>query len=73
MSSHCARYPKCGCPASIGTKCQLEDGNPRLGVVEPEIEDDVWETVANQQRKVLKAKLAKIKRNSNFTPPKKKR
>lgn len=30
MSSHCNRYPACGCLPDIGTKCQLPDGHVLL-------------------------------------------
>lgn len=36
MSSHCSRYPNCGCNSNCGTKCQLPEGDPRL--LEKEIE-----------------------------------
>lgn len=26
MSSHCSRYPNCGCSKEIGTKCHLPHG-----------------------------------------------
>ena len=30
MSSHCGRYPGCGCTSHIGTKCHLPADDPRL-------------------------------------------
>lgn len=30
MSSHCNRYPNCGCLPSVGTKCHLPEGDSKL-------------------------------------------
>lgn len=30
MSSHCNRYPGCGCGSYVGTKCALPDNDPML-------------------------------------------
>lgn len=37
MSSHCNRYPGCGCLPDVGTKCHLEEGNPKLNEKEVEV------------------------------------
>lgn len=34
MSSHCNRYPKCGCSPEIGSKCHLPEGHPSLSKME---------------------------------------
>ena len=36
MSSHCSRYPTCGCSNSVGTKCYLPEGDSRLLEKEPD-------------------------------------
>jgi hypothetical protein len=36
MSTHCGRYPSCGCSSYIGTKCQLPEGHPPLFEKEPD-------------------------------------
>lgn len=60
--THCNRYPKCGCPASIGTKCGLPEGDLRIGVIEPE----PIEIVFLKQVKERKAILRKLKSKKNF-------
>ena len=82
MSSHCNRYPACGCNSYCGTKCQLPEGDPRLLEKEEEFDvekmkrefDEDWE---KRKRKIdgtdRPIKSSKGKRPSNFTPPKKKR
>lgn len=40
MSSHCNRYPECGCNSYCGTKCHLPDGHLDLLKIEPEFDDN---------------------------------
>lgn len=37
MSSHCGRYPGCGCSKSMGTKCHLPNGHTELNKIEQAI------------------------------------
>ncbi len=39
MSTHCSRFPKCGCLKTIGTKCHLPEGDIRLMETEREPTD----------------------------------
>lgn len=36
MSSHCSRYPACGCNKYCGSKCHLPEGDSRLLEKEPD-------------------------------------
>lgn len=87
MSSHCNRYPSCGCNSQVGTKCQLPADDPRLQQIEPEREPEKidWGRIEEMKH----AELEKYERQqrggkskkphkkhyypSNRQPPKKKR
>ncbi len=87
MSSHCNRYPGCGCGSYVGTKCQLPEGDLRL--LEKEADGKPWEEVKNEfDIEAEKRRIAeyydrlerggssirpKRKHATNYTPPKKKR
>jgi len=30
MSTHCSKYPDCGCPEDIGTKCGIEEAEEKI-------------------------------------------
>lgn len=48
MSSHCSRYPACGCSPDIGTKCHLPNVGPN------EATEELTKEVASQQNPGLK-------------------
>lgn len=75
MSSHCGRYPGCGCSSQIGTKCHLPDGDPRLGQKEPEFSEDVERAKRLDGENYFpddKQKKLRFK-STNYTAKKKKR
>lgn len=79
MSSHCNRYPNCGCRSDLGTKCHLPDGDPRLQEKEKDTSGSRPFTMAEKQAELEKwerqqrGASGKIKRKhaTNYTPPKK--
>lgn len=85
MSSHCSRYPACGCTSSIGVKCHLSEGDPRL--LEKEVDNTADEIDWDKISKIKEAEREKFERlerggkskkphrkyPTNYTPPKKKR
>lgn len=81
MSSHCSRYPGCGCDSNCGTKCHLPDGDPRLSEndrlpLEAEIysrEMDKERLEHLRERGFNPAVSKHRKYQSNRIPPKKKR
>lgn len=83
MSSHCSRYPSCGCSSSCGTKCQLPAGHPALLEKEPTIEEiklksdecNAKERAASvpHAKAHVKIKSTKGRFPSNRQPSKKKR
>ena len=82
MSSHCGRYPNCGCGSDMGTKCHLDPGDPQLLENEKNIfptEEDnqrMWdEKEKAYTREWNRASGIKKKRfkPTNITPKKKKR
>lgn len=87
MSSHCNRYPSCGCNSYMGTKCQLPADDPRLQQKEEEIDINSpdWHGVEEHKQAVAeeferrerggKSKKPHKKHHyqSNLQPPKKKR
>jgi len=62
MSTHCGRYPNCGCSSYIGTKCHLPEGHPALLEKQPErndwgfpLQDDGtidWEITGREKQEV---------------------
>lgn len=78
MSSHCSRYPECGCSKEIGTKCHLPYGkglNTGNEVDELEIEKmkrDV-ETKMRMIEEGSSSKKPKRKYPSNYTKPKRRK
>lgn len=74
MSSHCNRYPGCGCDSHMGTKCSLPDGHEDLLKKEPEWDEFVDTNTGFPRVKKQENKLRKRTRyNTNHIPPKKKR
>ena len=71
MSSHCGRYPKCGCSSVMGTKCHLPDGDMRLGEKEPEFSSEVEAGKLAEYEKYYP--IPKHSKPTNYTAPKKKR
>lgn len=79
MSSHCDRYPDCGCSSVIGTKCHLDGIDERLGQIEPTFGDEV-----EMKKSKIAAEAERIDRGGsslnprrkharNYTPPKKRK
>lgn len=60
MSSHCGRYPSCGCTKEIGSKCQLPSEHPRL----------LDKEVNNPKHDSMLKVLADLNRAINEKPPK---
>lgn len=64
MSSHCNRYPGCGCSSSVGTKCHLPEGDTRLLQKETEVQNTkAWEEFLQEDITafdVLKPKKKKL-------------
>lgn len=76
MSSHCGRYPGCGCNSYCGTKCQLPEGDPRLKEKEPEFGEETEKFKQMEFEKYLldqNGKHIKRRKPTNYTPPKNKR
>lgn len=72
MSSHCNRYPSCGCSSSVGTKCQLPEGDTRLLEKEVEVDNrNPWEELKNEIEKYELKKWAKAGKG-NFKKVRKK-
>lgn len=71
MSSHCGRYPGCGCSSVVGTKCHLPDNDPSLKEKEPEFSDAV--EAAKRMEELKYFPPPKHSKPTNYTPPKKKR
>ncbi len=84
MSSHCGRYPNCGCSKEVGTKCHLPDDHSKLKeqVIDGnELSAALAITLGEQMNDLRRsvhvmennaAQIAKSKK-SKFTPRKKKR
>jgi len=75
MSSHCSRYPGCGCSSVIGTKCHLKDDDSRLKDKEPEFSEEVEKRKVEELDKYNSVDGHHVKRRkpTNYTLPKKKR
>ena len=81
MSSHCSRYPTCGCSSIVGTKCNLSESDPRLLQKEMVITNPyAWIDVSEEEKREVERKFKikghfkKVRRKvTNLTPPKKKR
>ena len=71
MSSHCGRYPNCGCSSVAGTKCHLPYGDPMLLQKDDEFSDAVEK--AKQVEYDRYFPRPKHSKPTNYTPPKKKR
>lgn len=81
MSSHCSKYPECGCPATVGHYCQsahdvktikeLNNGN----LVEKNDGNGNTIAVDNPDRYTyVEGRRKKIRKKvTNYTKPKKKR
>lgn len=74
MSSHCYRYPKCGCGPDVGTKCGFPDDHKALSEGPEEkkpvdIEALKREAYEDAKRKDMGRK-PKRKYPTNYTPPK---
>lgn len=81
MSSHCSRYPVCGCPPDFGVGCQVISDDERAATIKRVKEGQtVMKTngqselieVPNPDRYDLNMRKRRHK-PTNFTPPKKKR
>ena len=70
MSTHCGRFPNCGCPKEIGIKCGLPDNDPRLGQKEELPQNKIDRIYRKSMGEPVKPKR---KYPTNYTPPKKKR
>lgn len=80
MSSHCSRYPVCGCYNDYGTKCHLPDGDDRLlqkeGMPNPKAIQELKQRLSDEYNRVERSSSSiqpKRKLGTNYTPPKKRR
>lgn len=71
MSSHCNKYPNCGCPSDIGIHCGKDDFQKAV--------DADWDKIEEEKRAIEKKyeggrKRGKVRHKpTNLTPKKKKR
>lgn len=86
MSTHCNRYPACGCGPDIGTKCNFPEElmiyRNELGYPLKQKDGDIdWEKTA-EEKEAMRSKFERIERGgastkphrkhaTNYTPPKK--
>lgn len=74
MSSHCSRYPICGCSSEIGTKCHESYGvNTGNETEEVDIEKIKRQVEEIYRVKTYGNKKPKSKYPSNYTKPKRRK